>query len=1082
METKFEETSTVEFLKESVQLIEEGKNESALRHNISAYLPRIFPDMPWWVKEHAKCAETKTVFHRPGRTAWGFVDTLVGATAIEYEKNINNPRIFETGFGQVKDYCADLLNKDIPQDLIIGVLSDTVRWKAYRISNVKLLSAVPDSTVFGRDHLTLDEIDGYDFSAAGPSEAKLLSIFLEKHLGRMGARRLNAGTLSSDLGFNSVSSEPHLSAISSLVDSAFLLNRDYADLIERLWGDFISYLGGESAGGFKKVTYVGELYILTLAKLICANILSGKALTSNETELETILNGTFFQNRGLSNLVEYDYFGWLNAPPHVQGLLPVATDIQKDLIAYDFASPPTEDIFGELLAQLAGKSQRLLLGQEWTPSWLAELLVENTLMKIPQDQEPRLVDMCCGSGAMVVEAVKQVKARLLTKGIDAGSNEALSKLSEAITGFDIDPLAVMLAKIGWVLAAREWLNVATPVSIPIYHADSLFAATPLTQVVDESGATHHEMLLDKEKVMLPAFLISPERRALFDLLMDKGYVVAMESAKSERSEISTDLVTDLVSNVINSAGCSLTGEERTLLMRFASELLSALENLQRGGQNGIWAFVLRNSYRPALVAGKFNGIVSNPPWLALSKVASNPYTEVLKKKAEEYAIKPPGPAHLHVEMSTIFLLNAVERYLISDAAIGCVLPESIMSAHNHHPFRKASYASAPRPVHLRVDELWRVVEKRTFKNEAVVLFGTKTQPTTADIPGFDVSRDDKKTVAFMRIELGAARSAWSDKKSLGAKNAGFFNPAPFRQGADVMPRTLVFHTLQNAGGAWNASPITRQSNESYLNAGAKTHKDFSMTVNGMNDDVVFDVLLSHHLTPFDIGEGAKGVLPIARDVKDVWEAVPLMKIIWKGLATLNAFRSIFKALGLLTSQGYFERIDTNKKKLTKQVWASGWFVFQGAGGQNVCAAYAKTLRFPKDKSVIDQTLYWVVVKTEDEAVYLTGLLNSNAINECIKEFQPRGQQGGRHVHKLAFGVTPPFDPGNAAHADVVVKTRLLIREWAAYQAANTAEVHDLLNPNKSSLPIRRKSIKNILVTLSSWQDYENACKAVYCVV
>lgn len=1082
--TRFQEAPAREFLAEAAKLISEGGKESPLRHNLSAHLPRMFPDMPWWVKDHAKCAETSTVFHKKGRESRGFVDVLVGATAIEYEKDIRDPSIFGTGFGQVKDYCADLLNKGVAQDLIIGVLSDTVRWKAYCISDVKPLSAVPGATLLGRDHLTLDELDACDLSAAGPSEAKMLKVFFERHLARLGARRLSASTLSSDLGFDSTFSKPHLTDVSSLVDSAFSANPDYSQLIEKLWGDFVSYLGGDlAAGAFDRLTYASELYILTLAKLICADILSGKALVSDDAELASILDGTFFQDRGLSNLVEYDYFGWLNTSPHVSSLIPIARAVQDDLVAYDFTAPPSEDLFGALMAQLARRSQRLLLGQEWTPSWLAEKLVKNTLAKLPAEQEPRLVDMCCGSGAMVVETVKQAKARLLSKGAKPGAPDALVKLSEAITGFDIDPLAVMLAKVGWVLAARDWLNVARPVSIPVYHADSLFAVTPLAKVVDEDGVMHHEMLLDDKKVALPAFLISPERKVLFDTLLDRGYSVAMASAKGKNSGITSAVSGELVSEVVASSGCPLTGEETALLLEFATSLMSALETLQRAGRNGIWAFVLRNSYRPGLVVGKFNGLVSNPPWLALSKIASNPYTEVLRKKAESYAIKPPGPSHLHIEMATIFLLHAVERYLVPGSAVGCVLPESIMSAHHHNPFRSASYATAPRPVSLRVDELWRV-KKGTFKNEAVVLFGTRANPTAAaDIPGHEIAKESQKAVTFKRIVRGT-RSAWSDNIALGAKSTGFFKPADFRQGADVMPRTLVFHSLaKNADGSWNVSAISTSSPERYLKADAKTYKTFSLTANGLNDTVVFTVLLSHHLTPFDIGNGANGVLPIARDTNGIWSAITPMEIALKGQPTENAFKKILGAIGTgTTPESYFERIETDRKKLTTQFWEEGWFVFMGAGGSNVCAAYAQTSRFPLSKSVIDQTLYWTVVKTEDEAVYLTGLLNSTAINQVIREFQPRGQFGERHIHKLPLGATPPFDPAAAAHVDVVVKTKQLITEWTAYKTANAAVVQDLLNPNKSKLHIRRKKIKEILVTLASWQDYEDACKALYCVV
>ena len=354
IEARFEEETAREFLTEAVKLISKGEKESPLRHNLSTYLSRMFPDMPWWVKDHATRAETSSAFHKKGAESRGFVDALVGATAIEYEKDLRNPTVFKTGLGQVHDYCADLLNKGVARELIVGVLSDTVRWHAYRVAEIQPLSAVPGSTIYGRGHLTLEVIEQRDLSAAGAPEARALGLFLERYLGRLGARRLNAETLSSDLGVDSTFSKPHWLAVSSLVDSAFSSNPKYAGLIEKLWRDFISYLGGDkTVGGFDRQTYVGELYILTLAKLICANILAGKALTSNDDELEDILNGAFFQNRGLSNLVEYDYFGWLNARPYVQALLPVARAIQEDLLAYDFASPPAEDLFGAACTPVA---------------------------------------------------------------------------------------------------------------------------------------------------------------------------------------------------------------------------------------------------------------------------------------------------------------------------------------------------------------------------------------------------------------------------------------------------------------------------------------------------------------------------------------------------------------------------------------------------------------------------------------------------------------------------------------------------------------------------------------------------------
>src|SRR5690606_31383277 len=107
-----------------------------------------------------------------------------------------------------------------------------------------------------------------------------------------------------------------------------------------------------------------------------------------------------------------------------------------------------------------------LLGQEWTPHWLSRLLADRCLDGLPAGESPRLVDMCCGSGTIIAEIIKATRARFGFADIE--------KLGDVATGFDIDPLAVCLAKTTWVVSLAGEIKAATkPITIPIYHADSL---------------------------------------------------------------------------------------------------------------------------------------------------------------------------------------------------------------------------------------------------------------------------------------------------------------------------------------------------------------------------------------------------------------------------------------------------------------------------------------------------------------------------------------------------------------------------------------------------------------------------------
>lgn len=55
------------FLKEARDLIHEGKAEDVLRHALSAKLPLMFPDQPWWIKAHVTGTESLAKFHELDR-------------------------------------------------------------------------------------------------------------------------------------------------------------------------------------------------------------------------------------------------------------------------------------------------------------------------------------------------------------------------------------------------------------------------------------------------------------------------------------------------------------------------------------------------------------------------------------------------------------------------------------------------------------------------------------------------------------------------------------------------------------------------------------------------------------------------------------------------------------------------------------------------------------------------------------------------------------------------------------------------------------------------------------------------------
>jgi hypothetical protein len=66
--------------------------------------------------------------------------------------------------------------------------------------------------------------------------------------------------------------------------------------------------------------------------------------------------------------------------------------------------------------------------------------------------------------------------------------------------------------------------------------------------------------------------------------------------------------------------------------------------------------------------------------------------------------------------------------------------------------------------------------------------------------------------------------------------------------------------------------------------------------------------------------------------------------------------------------------------------------------------------------IVDHKTYWFSTDSQNEAYYLTSVINSSVPNNIIKDFQSRGLFGTRDVHKKILDVYfPRFDVSDVRH-------------------------------------------------------------------
>ena len=1060
-----------DFVTNAQALIDGAAVEDRIRHYFSSRLASIFPESPWWVHAHMIGTEEHVHFSTSQGNREGFVDAVVGKTAIEYEKDLTIGRIFEEGYYQVKEYSAALCNIGIPQTEVLGVLSDTVRWYGYK---VHIVDTAPEGCLLGPDDINLEQTMFVDLSLGTDEVFSNFELFIQRFMARDESRILNARTLVADFGIDSGFYREHIGAFRNTVQVAMGEKPDYAELIKQIWQNFVAYLGASDYGRFSTATYVSEFYLVTVAKILCANILAGSAVISTDDEIKSILNGEYFSRQNIYNFVDYDYFGWLNSGTFVELIIPCVRDMQSRLRAYDFSRIGEQDIFGRLLAQLANKEHRLMLGQEFTPHWIARDIVKYNIERI--EEEPRFLDMCCGSGVFLIEAIKGVREKYEITADDYTDNKD-SIVFSSVMGFDIDPLAVMLAKVNWIMAMRDLFVVHTgSITVPIYHADSLFVSTPITHRMPTEGEEYYILTLNSQQIQIPTFLFSPINRELFDSFVSKVYRLAMVRARLPEQENGELMIDSLMEAVERESGIVLGEDERAELSGTALQLTMQLESLQRQGRNGIWHFIISNSYRPGLTEKQFNCIISNPPWMAMSKLADNPYKNALGEIARRFSIQPRGAAHPHMELATIFLVSSVKRYLNDEALWSCIMPASLLSGLNHEPFRTKKYQASVGELNATVTSIWELPVD-VFKNKAIVLSGKNSIATIDGIEGRVYKINGEYVECSYTLNIQGSRSAWTNRGGdIEVADILSNDSVHFNQGCDLFPRTALFHDFTRCPNSnWEIKPIERTSDLWYLVSDVKKRQCEELSAENFDNEFMFDVYISKHLSPFIMAQPAKTLMP-GKKIHGEWRPLRLEDLALMNASTNYVFQQISAEIGENLVDYLCKTINIYGKLFKQDFSAKDYLVLSSASGSNPCASFIDLRNIDRERLIIDQTLYWCLCETEDEALFVTGILNSAALWEAISDFQPEGGFGKRHIHTLPYKIIPSYNPEDEQHIDVVNATRALIEEWD--NICSNGQFETLLHPNSSSLASRRRRQQKRIRTLTSYEQYETSCSSV----
>jgi hypothetical protein len=478
---------------------------------------------------------------------------------------------------------------------------------------------------------------------------------------------------------------------------------------------------------------------LKLGLPVLGELRSADGYTLKARLQDDVESGGLFRKYGLANLLEGDFFTW-----YLYAWNPAIEEALQTLLGrldeYDPASlsiypEESRDLFKKLYHALLPREIRHNLGEYYTPDWLAEYLLQRTDKTFFTEPDPeteptlrtklthtRWLDPACGSGTFLVLLI--ARYRELGHRLFLPEAELLRTITQNIVGFDINPLAVLTARVNYLLAIADLLQHRKgEITIPVYLADSV-----QTPAAGESLFTAHTIRFETAAgtFHIPRTVCQPGSFDRFCNLLEESIIQHLSPPA---------FVARLTKQLPDLPWTSADTE--TLQTTYHH-----LQKLHQEGKDGIWARLLKNLFAP-LTIGQFDYIVGNPPWINWEHLPDG-YRQSIKPVWERYGLFPHGGMDTILgkgkkDISMLMTFTVMDGLLRAGGKLGFIITQSVFkTAGSGQGFRRFRI---PQPNNqfvplkvLHVDDMVALQPFEGASNRTAVMVLKKGEPTAYPVP------------------------------------------------------------------------------------------------------------------------------------------------------------------------------------------------------------------------------------------------------------------------------------------------------------------------------------------------------------
>ncbi|HXH83943.1 MAG TPA: N-6 DNA methylase, partial [Candidatus Tectomicrobia bacterium] len=913
-------------------------------------------------------------FERPLPEVRGRVDALLGHTVFEFKRNLRTERA--AAEEELARYLPE--RERATGARFVGVATDGAEFVAYQMRHGQLAALKSFTTP--------------------KDDPRALLVWLDSVVTVQPDLTPDPETVTAHLGRDSVAYDI---ARARLAD-AWSEVKEHPDvrLKRQLWADLLEHVYGSKVGDDE--LFFQHTYLTIVAKAM-ATLTLGAALPGPAD----LLGGRPFVDAGIQGAVESDFFDWVLECAAANELI---GRIARQVARFRLTEVRT-DVLKGLYESLVDPRQRHDLGEYYTPDWLAERICDRAMDR-PLDQ--RVLDPACGSGTFLFHAVRRFLAAADAAGLS--NDDALARCCDCVLGVDIHPVAVLIARVTYLLALGERLSrPRRPISIPVYLGDSL-------QWNTRGFLAERDVLVEVPDGPLLEF---PGPVACQPAVFDAVIKAMLDLSAREAS------VNDFV---------GWLRREHPVDQRSESVLVGtyqALLQLHRDGRDHVWGYVTRNLSRPVWLSSneqRVDVVVGNPPWLSY-RYMSPSMQKRFRDECQRRGVWAGGKVATHQDLSAYFFARCVELYLRDDGTIAFVMPYAALNRKQFEGFRRGWFGG-PDEVFatVRFTDAWAFDEgvQPLFPVPSCVLFARRRE--TGPLPSRILAATGTLPRRDATLEEAADALEWREVPWPGAPalEAGSAYRAAFRQGATMVPRMLCCVQLAQVGrlGMNREAPLVESRRTPQEKEPWKSLPPLRATVEAR---FLRPLYLGESVAPFRLLDPVLAVVPWDEESGRVLDARAALRSGYLHLAGwLEQAERLWRAHGR-SDMSLVERWDYHRE-LSAQFPTAPVRVLYAASGTLPAAAVLRN-----GPAVVEHKLYWAAVE-KDEARYLVAILNSEAARSRIAHLQSRGQWGARDFDKLMFELPiPKFDADHPLHHDLAEAARQA--EAVAAKVALPAAIH-----------------------------------------